>query len=168
MQAIEARREDQDEWVDHVNEVGDLTLYPKTGSWYMGANIAGKTRVFMPYIGGVGAYREKCDEVAADGYSGLRADWLTPTDELDGHNHKSHPMSNRSIQSHSYARESLPLDELPDLRADGIGALADLGENGDCIFQVSHRSFFILKHVTEIGQVVEQRGFSMAVSLRAA
>ncbi len=71
IRTIEARREDQDEWVDHVNEVGDMTLYPKTGSWYMGANIPGKTRVFMPYIGGVGAYREKCDEVAAEGYTGF-------------------------------------------------------------------------------------------------
>ena len=71
IRTIEARREDQDEWVDHVNEVGDMTLYPKTGSWYMGANIEGKTRVFMPYIGGVGAYREKCDEVAAEGYTGF-------------------------------------------------------------------------------------------------
>ena len=46
----------------------DTTLYPAAASWYMGANIKGKPRVFMPYIGGVGAYRKKCDQVAADGY----------------------------------------------------------------------------------------------------
>jgi len=45
-----------------------LTLYPKAASWYMGANIPGKPRVFLPYIGGVGAYRQKCDDVAANGY----------------------------------------------------------------------------------------------------
>ena len=60
-------------WVEHVNEVADTTLYPSAASWYMGANIPGKPRVFMPYIGGVGAYRQKCDEVAANGYEGFRA-----------------------------------------------------------------------------------------------
>jgi cyclohexanone monooxygenase len=58
-------------WVQHVNEVADTTLYPSAASWYMGANIPGKPRVFMPYIGGVGAYRQKCDEVAANGYAGF-------------------------------------------------------------------------------------------------
>ena len=47
------------------------TLYPKAASWYMGANIPGKPRVFLPYVGGVGHYRQKCDEVAADGYEGF-------------------------------------------------------------------------------------------------
>ena len=55
----------------HVNEVAHQTLYPKAASWYMGANIPGKPRVFLPYIGGVGAYRQKCDEVAANGYEGF-------------------------------------------------------------------------------------------------
>jgi cyclohexanone monooxygenase len=58
-------------WVQHVNEVAYTTLYPSAASWYMGANIPGKPRVFMPYIGGVGAYRQKCDEVAANGYEGF-------------------------------------------------------------------------------------------------
>jgi cyclohexanone monooxygenase len=58
-------------WVQHVNEVAHTTLYPSAASWYMGANIPGKPRVFMPYIGGVGAYRQKCDEVAAKGYEGF-------------------------------------------------------------------------------------------------
>ena len=43
----------------------------------MGANIEGKPRVFMPYIGGVGAYREKCDEIAANGYEGFRLSGAT-------------------------------------------------------------------------------------------
>jgi hypothetical protein len=46
-------------------------LFPLANSWYMGANIPGKPRVFMPYIGGVGPYRQKCDEVAANGYEGF-------------------------------------------------------------------------------------------------
>ena len=58
-------------WVAHVNEVADATLFPKGGSWYLGANVEGKPRVFMPYAGGVGAYREVCDEVAADDYRGF-------------------------------------------------------------------------------------------------
>jgi cyclohexanone monooxygenase len=57
--------------VAHVNEVAQGTLYPQANSWYMGANIPGKPRIFMPYIGGVGAYRQICDDVAAKGYEGF-------------------------------------------------------------------------------------------------
>ena len=70
--AIEADPAAEQAWVAHVNEVAYQTLYPQANSWYMGANIEGKPRVFMPYIGGVGAYRQKCDEVAANGYEGFR------------------------------------------------------------------------------------------------
>jgi cation diffusion facilitator CzcD-associated flavoprotein CzcO len=68
---IEASQEAQDAWVDHVNQVASHTLYPKANSWYMGANVPGKPRVFMPYAGGVGEYRKKCDEVARNGYEGF-------------------------------------------------------------------------------------------------
>jgi cyclohexanone monooxygenase len=68
---VAARREAEDQWVDHVNEVANATLYPKGGSWYLGANVPGKPRVFMPYAGGVGPYREICDEVVADDYRGF-------------------------------------------------------------------------------------------------
>ena len=61
----------EDQWVDHVNEVASATLFPKAGSWYMGANIPGKPRVFMPYAAGVDPYREVCDGVAAAGYQGF-------------------------------------------------------------------------------------------------
>ncbi|TDH59902.1 NAD(P)/FAD-dependent oxidoreductase [Dankookia rubra] len=61
----------QADWVDHVNKVADRTLYPRANSWYVGANVPGKPRVFMPYVGGVAAYRRKCDEVAAKGYAGF-------------------------------------------------------------------------------------------------
>ncbi len=69
---IEATPEAEDDWVDHVNEVADTTLYPSAASWYMGANIPGKPRVFMPYIGGVGSYRQTCDEIATNDYKGFR------------------------------------------------------------------------------------------------
>jgi cyclohexanone monooxygenase len=69
---IEATQEAEDNWVDHVNELAHRTLYPHANSWYMGANVPGKPRVFMPYIGGVGVYREHCAAVAAKGYEGFR------------------------------------------------------------------------------------------------
>ena len=71
LRTMEATVEAQDAWVDHVNQVAAATLYPTANSWYMGANVPGKPRVFMPYAGGVGAYRRKCDEVAARGYEGF-------------------------------------------------------------------------------------------------
>jgi cyclohexanone monooxygenase len=61
----------QDQWVAHVNEVASGTLMLEGGSWYLGANIPGKPRVFMPYAAGVGAYREICERVVASGYEGF-------------------------------------------------------------------------------------------------
>ena len=69
--AIEATPEAEAGWVQHVAEVGSLTLFPRADSWYMGANVPGKARVFLPYIGGVGTYRQICDEIAADNYRGF-------------------------------------------------------------------------------------------------
>jgi cyclohexanone monooxygenase len=68
---IDPTVEAEDGWVEHVEEVGNMTLYPTADSWYMGSNVPGKPRVFMAYIGGVGVYRQKCDEVAANGYEGF-------------------------------------------------------------------------------------------------
>ena len=68
---IEATPPAEEAWVAHVSEMGHTTLYPRANSWDMGANIPGKPRIFMPYIGGVGAYREKCDAIAANGYEGF-------------------------------------------------------------------------------------------------
>jgi cyclohexanone monooxygenase len=70
-QTIEATAEAEDAWVTHVNEVANATLYPLARSWYTGANIPGKPRVFMPYVGGVGTYRKHCDTVAAKNYEGF-------------------------------------------------------------------------------------------------
>ncbi|HEY1427629.1 MAG TPA: NAD(P)/FAD-dependent oxidoreductase [Caulobacteraceae bacterium] len=66
---IEADGEKQEDWVAHVRRVADRTLFPRAASWYMGANIPGKPRVFMPYIGF--GYRKKCNEVADAGYEGF-------------------------------------------------------------------------------------------------
>ena len=68
---IEPTPEAEDGWVDHVNEVAGFTLYPSGNSWYLGANIEGKPRVFMPYIAGVEIFRTICDDVAASGYRGF-------------------------------------------------------------------------------------------------
>jgi cyclohexanone monooxygenase len=68
---IEATALAQDAWVQHVHDVGHMTLHPRAASWYMGANVPGKPRIFMPYVGGVGLYRQKCDEVAANGCTGF-------------------------------------------------------------------------------------------------
>ena len=67
---IEATQAAEDDWVGHVNDVAGMTLYPTCNSWYLGANVPGKSRVFMPYIG-FPPYAEKCDEVAANGYEGF-------------------------------------------------------------------------------------------------
>lgn len=68
---IEATLDAQDAWVQHVNEVADSTLYPLANSWYVGANVPGKPRVFMPYVGGFAGYKQKCDAVAANDYEGF-------------------------------------------------------------------------------------------------
>ena len=68
---IEPDAKRQDQWVEHVNQVADATLYPLANSWYMGANIPGKPRVFMPYVAGLDKYRKICDEIAAKGYEGF-------------------------------------------------------------------------------------------------
>ena len=69
---IEASPQAELDWVHHVNQVADSTLYPLANSWYMGANIPGKPRVFMPYVGGYDRYKRHCDAIAAKGYEGFR------------------------------------------------------------------------------------------------
>jgi cation diffusion facilitator CzcD-associated flavoprotein CzcO len=70
---IEAVPEAQESWVAHVNEVVSGTLLPRGNSWWMSANIPGKPRVFLPYLGpeGIGGYRRRCAEIAAKGYEGF-------------------------------------------------------------------------------------------------
>ena len=69
--AIEATTAAQDAWVASVNEIADTTLFPLANSWYIGANVPGKPRVFMPYIGGFPTYEQICNDVAAKGYEGF-------------------------------------------------------------------------------------------------
>ena len=61
-------------WVQHVNDFADITLFPRANSWYMGANVPGKARVFLPHVGGVDRYRKTCDEVVSRGYLGFAFD----------------------------------------------------------------------------------------------
>ncbi|MCR9092857.1 MAG: NAD(P)/FAD-dependent oxidoreductase [bacterium] len=68
---VAANGEAEEGWVAHVNEVASATLMPKAGSWYLGANVPGKPRVFMPYAAGVGVYREICEGVIKDGWRGF-------------------------------------------------------------------------------------------------
>ena len=68
---VRAEPDAQDAWVEHNNAVANKTLYPAAASWYMGANIPGKARVFMPYVGGVKQYRSMCGEVMAKNWRGF-------------------------------------------------------------------------------------------------
>ena len=69
-QCIEPQLGAEDAWVEHVNEVAGSTLLNNCNSWYLGANVPGKPRVFMPYLG-FPAYVEKCRQVVATGYAGF-------------------------------------------------------------------------------------------------
>ena len=68
---IEATQDAEETWSAHVKELADATLFPQADSWYMGANIPGKPRMFLPYIGGFGTYRTLCADIAAKGYKGF-------------------------------------------------------------------------------------------------
>jgi cyclohexanone monooxygenase len=69
---IEPDLDAETKWVEHVNEVADGTLYPLANSWYVGANIPGKPRVFMPYVGGFHTYKQHCDTIVANDYAGFK------------------------------------------------------------------------------------------------
>ena len=71
-------------WVRHVNDFGDITLYPRANSWYMGANVPGKPRVFLPYVGGVDVYRTICNEVVERDYLGFSREGAGGTRLNDG------------------------------------------------------------------------------------
>ena len=68
---IEPEPQAQEAWVGHVGQVSNITLRSTCSSWYVGANIPGKPRVFMPYIGGLPAYIEACETVVKNGYEGF-------------------------------------------------------------------------------------------------
>ena len=68
---VEATADAEEAWTIHVDDVGKHTLYPAADSWYMGANVPGKPRLLMPYVGGAHNYRASCERVVADGYAGF-------------------------------------------------------------------------------------------------
>lgn len=68
--SIEASKQAQDAWSHHVDQIAAITLMPRANSWYMGANVPGKPRRFMPYAGGLNVYTDVCTAVAAKGYEG--------------------------------------------------------------------------------------------------
>jgi cyclohexanone monooxygenase len=68
---IDADKDSEEAWMQHVQEVVSRTLYEKANSWYRGANVPGKPQLFLPYLGGHGNYRKKCSEVAEAGYPGF-------------------------------------------------------------------------------------------------
>lgn len=72
LQTVEPEETAQAQWMDHVADVASRTLYPEANSWYLGVNIPGKPKVFMPYVGA--GYRHTCSQIAADGYRGFRFD----------------------------------------------------------------------------------------------
>ena len=62
----------QHEWAEHVNTfAGQAQTHPNCASWYLGANVPGKTRYYMPYAGGLTTYMAKCEEVVAADYEGF-------------------------------------------------------------------------------------------------
>jgi len=71
LKVVEPTKDAQDGWVAHHDEIANATLIAKTNSWYLGSNVEGKPRRALSYCGGVGAYRQKCDEVAVNGYEGF-------------------------------------------------------------------------------------------------
>ncbi|MDP6815239.1 MAG: NAD(P)/FAD-dependent oxidoreductase [Alphaproteobacteria bacterium] len=71
---IEPTLKYEDDWVDHVNEVAAVSLRSQADSWYVGANIPGRPRVFMPYIGGFPIYVQKCNEAMSNGFEGFVMD----------------------------------------------------------------------------------------------
>jgi hypothetical protein len=72
LERIEASQEASDQWAEHVNAAANDTLLPlANSSWYLGANIPGKPRVFMPYAGGMAYYANICGEVAKENYKGF-------------------------------------------------------------------------------------------------
>ncbi len=74
---IEPIADYEDDWVEHVTDVSKVSLRSTCSSWYVGANIPGRPRVFMPYIGGFPIYVNKCNEVMDKGLEGFILDGIS-------------------------------------------------------------------------------------------
>ncbi len=79
-ETIEAEVSHEDDWVEHVNDVAKISLRSISSSWYLGANVPGKPRVFMPYIGGFPIYVDKCNQVMTNGFEGFILDGTRNSD----------------------------------------------------------------------------------------
>ncbi len=93
---IEATAEAQEKWTEHVAEVAAFTVYPKADSWYMGANIAGKPRRFLPYIAGLNDFREICKRRRRGGLPGLRRE-LNPSSAPQDGRRSGRPFSEATL-----------------------------------------------------------------------
>ena len=100
LKVCEPTKEMEDQWIEHHEETAAATLVVKTNSWYMGSNVEGKPRRLLSYIGGVGAYRQKCDAVAASGYAGFAMRGATTLEE------GPHPKKSGEISSTTGARQA--------------------------------------------------------------
>jgi len=125
-------------WMTHVNDCADITLFPSADSWYMGANVPGKPRVFLPYVGGVDAYRQACDDVVAAGDLGFKRSGPNGTRCNDGLVRQLQPdvqmvldlmaaMALPSFESMPVAQARLLLNQLSAARPPGpaVGEIVD-------------------------------------------
>jgi cyclohexanone monooxygenase len=73
LKTMEAEPDAQEDWVSHVAGLaqGGVRVHESCTSWYLGANVPGKVRVYMPYAGGLNVYRDHCEEVTRAGYAGF-------------------------------------------------------------------------------------------------
>ncbi|MFK8025006.1 MAG: alpha/beta hydrolase fold domain-containing protein [Ilumatobacter sp.] len=119
-------------WVQHSLDFSDITLFPQADSWYVGANVPGKARVVMPYVGGVGRYRETCDQVVDGGYLGFRRAAANGSDERVDETIVCRLQPDCTIMLETMAEMGVPpIDSLPvpDARAlmDAMGAGSPAG-----------------------------------------
>ena len=118
---IEPTETAETNWTQHVQDWGNLTLFPDADSWYTGANIVGKPRGFMPYIGGLGSYRAACNEVRDRDYLGFSFKGLGISRCNDGIIRPLKPdvaaILEPSKDNKGPGPETLPLDEIRALYA---------------------------------------------------
>uniref|UniRef100_UPI003F6AF60E FAD-dependent oxidoreductase n=1 Tax=Congregibacter sp. TaxID=2744308 RepID=UPI003F6AF60E len=116
----------QERWVQHGNEFADLTLLPTANSWYMGRNVPGKPQVFLPYVGGVGRYREICDEIVDRDFLGFTLEGPRGRQSNDGVIRPVKPDMMVTLELIAEAGappfESVPVEEARAM-ADGMGEM---------------------------------------------
>jgi cation diffusion facilitator CzcD-associated flavoprotein CzcO/acetyl esterase/lipase len=133
--AIEPTETAEAGWTQHVNDCADITLFPAADSWYMGANVPGKPRVFLPYCAGLDFYRASCDEVVARDYLGFRLCGPDGSQCNDGVVRRLQPdiemILNEMAALNSPPIESMPVDDARAFYAQMIAPLPpgpDVGE----------------------------------------